>query len=265
MWEGGFLLVLLVFMVGCSGSGRVRYDTPQEAYDKGMEFFEKGRYARAAEYLQGVFDFGRTHALAADAQLYLARSYRGNKEFLLAANEYSRFIQIYRSDPRVPDAEYEYAMTFYARSPEYQLDQTDTERAITQFQLFINRYPTSPLVMDAEQKIIELREKLARKQYESARLYERREIYSAAAQSFETVFDKFPDTQWADDALVGAMRAYIAYSKQSVLIRQIERLDEAVANYERLIQIFPDSPLLKEAELLYEQIEEEKAKLVAGT
>ncbi|WP_243664856.1 outer membrane protein assembly factor BamD [Rhodothermus marinus] len=60
------------------------------------------------------------------------------------------------------------------------------------FQLFIDRYPNHELVDDATQKIRELRAKLARKQYEAARLYERRELYEAAAVTYEAVFDAIP-------------------------------------------------------------------------
>ncbi len=254
-------LAALVMLSACSGSGRVRYDTPREAVEKGIASYEAGKYDKAILYFQGAFDFGRTHEYAADAQLYLARAYRGNKDYLLAANEYTRFIQIFRSDPRVPEAEYELAMTYYDRSPAYQLDQTDTERAIEQFQLFLNRYPNHEKAADAEARIRELREKLAHKQYEAGKLYERRELFEAAAYSFEAAFDRFPDTQWADDALVGAMRAYLAFSDQSIRARQRERLQPAIEHYERLIQLFPDSPLLKEAEALYEQITERIKRL----
>jgi len=244
-------LTLAVLLSACAGSGRVRYDTPQEAYDKGLAEYEAGDFITATEYLQGVFDFGRTHQWAADAQLLLARTYRENEEFLLAANEYTRFMQIYRSDPRVADAEYELAMTYYDRSPNYRLDQTDTERAIVQFQLFIERYGTSPLVEEAQARITELRSKLARKQIHTAQLYERREYYNAAAVSYEAAFDRFYDTEYADDALVGAMNAYYEYAVLSIRARQKERLEKAEENYERLIQIFPDSPLIKEAETVY--------------
>ncbi len=254
-------LLALVFLTACSGSGRVRYDSPREAVEKGIEQYEAGKYDKAILYLQGAFDFGRTHEYAADAQLYLARAYRGNKDYLLAANEYTRFIQIFRSDPRVPEAEYELAMTYYDRSPAYQLDQTDTERAIEQFQLFLNRYPNHEKAEDATMRIRELREKLAHKQYEAGKLYERRELFEAAAYSYEAAFDRFPDTQWADDALLGAMRAYLAYSDASVRARQRERLQPAIEHYQRLIQLFPDSPLLKEAEALYEQIMERIKRL----
>lgn len=257
------LLLLILFVAGCGSSSRVRYDSPEEALTKGKDLYERGRYDRAVEYFQGVFDFGRAHEWAADAQLYLARSYRDNSDYILAASEYSRFIEIYRTDPRVPDAEYERALTYYERSPIFQLDQTDTERAVDAFNLFANRYPTHPLRIEAEARVEELRAKLARKQYQTAQLYERHERYRAAAISYETVFDKYPDTDWADDALLGAVRTYIQFSDLSVLERQEERLQKAIDNYLRLLQIFPDSPLLKDAEALYEVAIERRQSLTS--
>jgi outer membrane protein assembly factor BamD len=257
------LLLLAIGLAGCSGSGRLRYETPEEAFEKGTAFYERGKYDRAIEYFQGSFDFGRTHALAADAQLYLARAYRANKEYLLAANEYTRFMEIYRSDPRVPDAEFERALTYYERSPAFSLDQTDSQRAVEQFQLFINRFPGSDKVVDAEAKIMELREKMAHKQYETAKLYERRELFQAAALSYEAVFDRFFDTVWADDALLGAMKAYIAFSDRSIAARQPERLQKAIDNYDRLIQLFPNSDLLKEAEAVYTTAADKQNRLIS--
>lgn len=247
------ILLAAVLVAGCVGGGRLRYETPQEAFDKGMDYFEGGKYERAAQYFQGAFDFGRTHEWADDAQLQLARSYRANREYILASSEYSRFVEIYRSDSRVPGAEYERAMTYYERSPLYQLDQTDTERGIEVFNLYMKRYPGHDSIPAATNRVNELREKLARKQYYAAQLYERRELYEAAALSFEVVFDKYPDTPWADDALVGAIRSYIAFGNQSIASRQAERLQQALTHYQRLLQIFPDSDVLKDAEILYER------------
>lgn len=247
------VIVFSIVLAGCAGSGRARYDTPQEAYERGKALFDQGKYDRATEYLQGTFDFGRTHQWAADAQLYLARAYRQNAEYILAANEYTRFIEIYRSDERVPEAEYERALTYYERSPRFELDQTPTEQAIQYFQLFMNRHPNSEQSADAVTRINELRDKMARKQFHTAQLYERRELYEAAGLEYQRTFDKFPDTGYADDALVGIMRSFSAFAAQSIPERQPERFERVIDNYERLIQIFPDSPLLKEAEDVYEQ------------
>mgnify|MGYP000011744325 CR=1 FL=1 len=259
----GVLLILM--LLGCAGSGRLRHNSPQEAYERAMTLYNQGKYARAIEYFQAVFTYGRMHEWAADAQFYLARAYYRNQEYLLAASEYERFTQIHRSDPRVPEAEYERAMCYYNLSPPYELDQTDTRRAIEAFQLFIDRYPNHERVADATQKIAELRAKLARKQYEAARLYERRELYEAAAVTYEAVFDRYPDTPWADDALVGAMQAYIAFANQSVRTRQPERYQRAIELYERLLQLFPDSPLLQTAETLYAEAQRHLKELGAAS
>lgn len=257
-------LLLIVVAAGCSGSGRLRYDSPEDAFNKGKALYDQGKYDRAAEYFQGAFDFGRTHEWAADAQLYLARSYRASKQYILASNEYTRFSEIYRNDPRASEAEYERAMTFYERSPRYQLDQSPTEQAIQAFQIFINRFPDSPEAVDAATKIDELRDKLAHKQFDAGQQYENRELYRAAALSYEVVFDKYPDTQWVDDALLGAIRVYIAYSDESIESRQAERLQKAIDNYQRLLLI-PESPLLKEAEALYEEATSRMQNLADGS
>ncbi|MEX2400418.1 MAG: outer membrane protein assembly factor BamD [Rhodothermales bacterium] len=260
-----FLLLAAVLLASCAGAGRIRYDSPEEAYNRGMEHFEEGRYERAAQYFQGVFDYGRTTDVAADAQLNLGRAYFENGDYLLAANEYTRFISTYRNDPRAEEADYERALAYYELSPQYQLDQTNTRQAITYLQLFLDRYPNSDLKDEAEARIAELREKLAHKAYAAGGLYERREMYEAAALQYVRVFDDYPDTAWADDALLGAIRSYIGFARRSVEARQPERLRRAVENYERLVQLFPDSPLIEEAEGYYQDAVGQLEQLISGT
>lgn len=251
------LLAMLVVVAGCSGSNQLQHNSPEQAYQKGMERFEAEDYEEAIRYFRAVFAYGRANDWADDAQMQMARAYRNNGQYRLAATEYDRFLQLYRNDERVPVAEFERAMCYYELSPRYQLDQTDTRQALSRFQLFIDRYPGHELVPEAEEHIRELREKLAHKKYEAATLYETREMYRAAALTHEVVFDQYPETSWADDALLGAIRSYIEYSERSVEQRQEERLQKAVENYNRLIQVFPDSPLLKDAEALYEDAQQQ--------
>ncbi len=260
-----FVLASAIVLGGCGTSGNLRYDSPQEAYDRGMEYFERGRYQRAIGYFQGVFDYGRTSEVAADAQLYLARSYFNNDDYILAASEFTRFITTYRTDPRTEEAEFERAMSYFNLSPPFELDQSNTREAVQYFQLFLDRYPDSEMTAEAEEHIRQLREKLAHKEFAAAEQYEGREMYEAAALTYENVFDTYPDTRWADSALLGAIRSYIAYSERSVQARQAERLQAAVENYERLIQLFQESPLLKEAEPLYERAVDRLASLETGT
>ncbi len=257
------LLLVTLSLTACAGTGRLRYDSPQEAYEKGMSAFEKKRYDRAIEYFQATFDYGRTHEWADDAQIMLARAYLASKQYILAASEYTRFAELYRADPRAAEAEYERAQAYAAQAPNYELDQTATEQAIQYYQLFINRYPQHDKAAEAEARIRSLRGKIARKAYEAGLLYERRELYEAAAMTYERAFADYPDTEWADDALVGAVRAYKLFADESVRARQDERYRKALEHYERFTQIYADSPLRNEAEDLYTAIQQQLGTLAA--
>ena len=245
-----------VLLAGCSGSQRITHSSAEQAYQKGMELFEEEEYEDAIEYFRGVFEYGRGTEWAPNAQFHLARAYEERGRYLLAATEYNRFTQLYRNNERLPEAEYRRALMYYNESPPYKLDQTDTERAISNFQLYMQRYPNDDRVSDAEQKVQELRNKLARKQFEAGELYERRRMYRAAAFTYEEVFDQYPDTDYADRALAASVRTYVEYADMSVRQRQEERLESAVENYNRLAQVFPDSPHLREAERQYERAQE---------
>jgi outer membrane protein assembly factor BamD len=259
----GALLILLPLVAACSSTSRVRHTTPEEAFQKGQAALEQRKYERAIEFFRGVLDYGRTAAneWADDAQLGLARAYFRSKQYILAATEYTRFSELYRADPRAVDAEYERALAYERLSPGYELDQTNTERALTYLRLFVERYPESPRTAEAEAKILELRSKLARKAFESARLYERRELFEAAAMTYEKAFAEYPDAAYADDALVGALRMYLRYAERSVEARKAERLQKAADHYTRLLELFPQSPLRAEAETLYAEVQARQAEL----
>ncbi len=241
-------LVLVLFVAGCSSGDRVASSTPEAAFEKGLALYERGKYARSVEYFQQVFDFGRTNPRSADAQYYLAKAYFEDEQYLLAANEFTRFVELYRGDERAEEGEYGRAMSYVRLSPPYQLDQTDTQTALTYLRLYLSKYPEGEHVAELAGYTGALRAKLARKQFETAELYERRELFEAAALSFEGVIEKYPDSEYADDALLGALRSYRAFADVSVPARQAERYQQAIATYDRLVQLFPASPVLTEAE-----------------
>jgi len=79
------------------------------------------------------------------------------------------------------------------------------------------------------------------------------------------VFDQYYDTEMSDDALLEAMRMYLRFAELSVRSAQMERLEKAVENYDRLRQIFPNSPLLKQAETVYVDVQSMMESLETST
>ena len=248
-----FALPLLAGLPACGGSGGVVAGSGQEAFDKGMVAYESRRYDRAIEFFRAALDFGRSGDWADEAQIYLAKAYQETAQYLLAASEFDRFGDLYPADPRTEEARFGEIQSYYRLSPPYNLDQTDTDRAIGLIRTFMANYPASVFTEDVVAILEELREKLAQKQYEAGRLYERRELYEAATLTYQSMLEQYPTSAYADDALVGALRAQVSFAEASVLARQGERFTEALALYDRLVELFPSSPLLSEAEALYDR------------
>ena len=246
------LVCLASPLAACGGSSNT-VSSGREAYDRGVEAFERGKHARAAEHFRTSLDFGRTSEFADDAQLYLARSYARSKQYLLAGNEFTRFIEFYRTDPRIEEAAFERIQAYAALSPNYTLDQTDTRRAIQYIEQFQREYPESEKAVEAADLRAELRARLARKKYETARLYARRDYFEAAVIAFQSVLVDYPESEWGDDALLGALENQVAFADNSIPSRQKERYDEAIRIYNQLISIFPSSPFLPQAEVLYDR------------
>lgn len=247
-------LALAVTTLSACGGSQATVSSAQEAYDRGVAALDARKHARAVELFRSALDFGRTTEVADDAQLGLARAYRGDKQYLLAGAEYTRFIEFYRTDPRVPEAAYERILAYAELSPRFELDQTDTEQTIAYSRLYLQNYGTdSERAPEVAALLDELQEKLARKQFESGKLYERRELYEAAAIAYGRVLTEYPTSAVADVALLGSLRAQTSYAANSIRAKQPERFREALRFYDQFVTLFPASPLTAEAEAEYDR------------
>lgn len=250
-------LTIILLLTACKSSRLVNPgDTVQEAYQKGITKFEEGSYGDAAEIFETVTRVGRGSEYAQEAQYYLAESYFNQERYILAEAEYNRFITFYPRDSKRQEVDYKKALSIYHQSPRYRLDQSATRRAIEEFQLFNSRYPDSRFVTESADKINELRGKLARKYYESAQFYSRTDQYKAATIYYDLVIDRYPESKWAETALLKQIDTYNEYAVNSILNKQVERYNLAISSYEKFIQLFPQSNARSEAETYRDEAEQ---------
>jgi len=99
-------------------------------------------------------------------------------------------------------------------------------------------------VAEAENQINELNEKLAKKEYRTAIIYEKLEYYNASVKYLNNVIDTYHDTPYA------ALSSY----RKIVLLMEREREDEAYAEMKKFLLWFPDDEN-------YEEVEEMKNSL----
>jgi outer membrane protein assembly factor BamD len=75
--------------------------------------------------------------------------------------------------------------------------------------MFIEDFPESDSINDAEEAIGSLRLKLARKDYETGRIYLKLEEYESALVYFQSVMNQYYDTGVSDDARIGIIFTHI--------------------------------------------------------
>lgn len=261
------LIVLGFFFIlsACQNDKLIkRGDTLNVAYQKAMAFYVEKDFNEAANAFEQVTRLGRGTEYGQEAQYYLAESYFKSRRYLLAASEYDRYVSLYPQDERRQEAEYKAALCYYNQSPRFKLDQTATRTAIERFQLFNNRYPDSEFVSDAASRIDELRNKLARKSYEAAQFYVRTEQYKAATIYLGETIDQYPESKWAERALLDQIQTWITYADNSVVSAQAERYNNAIEAYEKFIQLFPDSNFRSEVESYHDEAQRKLADVPAS-
>jgi len=251
------VLLFALLLSSCRSQELIRPgDSLEVAFEKAYSLYEQERWRDAISAFETVLSIGRGTDIGQDAQFYLSESYFNNNQFLLAASEYERYSASHPASPRRQDVDFKAALSYYRMSPRYNIDQTYSRQAIERFRLFLARYPMSERVDEASGIIEELREKLAKKTYETARFYMRNAYYSSAAIYFNLVIDRYPETQWAERALVNQIEAYIRYADNSIPGRREERYRKAVDSYETYLQLFPRGENRSRAEELYDEAQE---------
>ncbi len=253
------IIFLTAAFISCKNENLIqRGDSLEVAYKKAMTLYQSGDYSEAADAFETVIQIARGTEYGREAQYYLAESYFNDERYLLAASEYSRYITLHpRSDKR-EDAQFKEAFSYYKLSPRYKLDQKHTRTAIEKFRLYNSRYPDSERVDEAANYITELRSKLAKKLYYAADLYERTDRYEAAIVYYDLTIDNYPESIWAQRALVDKIDTYVTYADRSVASKQRERYQSAVEAYETFIQLFPEGEYRPEAE---DHVDEARAAL----
>jgi len=217
-----FALTLVLTLTACgwleSQEDRTKDWSVTKLYSEASESFAAGNYKQAIEYyekLEARYPFGR---YATQSQLDVAYAYyrAGEPESALAAAD--RFIKLYPKNPYVAYVYYLKGIVNYNRGVGF-LDryiptdpsQRDLGSAVDAFQDFaelVRLFPESKYAPDARQRMIFLRDNLAKSEVHIARYYMKRQAYVAAANRCKYVLEHYQRTSAVKDALEILIEAY---------------------------------------------------------
>ena len=241
-----FIPLLFVFILaGCSSSIDTANMSGQDRMAYAIKLYNDEDYLEAINELQAILLQYPGSSISDDAQFYLAKTRFARSEYIMAAFEFSKLIKNMPASEFVPESQFMLAECYYQLSPNYNLDQKYTKKAIQEFQAFIDFFPANEKVPLAEKKIDELNDKLAEKTYSIARIYEKMDYLKAALIYYDDVIETYHDTEYAPMAM---------FNKINVLIER-NRNDEALAEIDKFIQRFPDNKNVEELKKLRTKLE----------
>ncbi|MCK9399586.1 MAG: outer membrane protein assembly factor BamD [Bacteroidales bacterium] len=243
-----YILLAILVLASCGKHQKLIKSTDNEAkYAAAVDYYEKNDYYRALQLFQQLINFYQGTEKAEKMQFYYAYCYYHQRDYVLASYYFKRFVNNYPRSALAEEAMFMNAYCYFLDSPNSSLDQTNTLTAIKELQLFINLYPNSARVEEANKLIDQLRAKLQRKDLDIANLYLKMRLYEAAISSFKNILKDFPDSEYKEEILFSILKSYYNYASFSISVKQPERYQSALDSYNELVFQFPDTKYLKEA------------------
>ncbi|MCM1034744.1 MAG: outer membrane protein assembly factor BamD [Paludibacter sp.] len=255
MSKKGFIIgVIALCCVGCSEYQKLLKSTdPALKYDKAIEYFNKKDYVRAQTLLDDVSPYYKGTERSEDVLIYLARCYTGQKDYTGATEYYQVYIRNYPKGRFIIEARYMIGHCYYLDSPDARLDQAQTHKAIEYFTQFIELYPESPYVAQAAQEMNEMYDKLAQKEFLSARLYYN--LGSYLGNNYESciivaqnALKKYPGNSYQEELCWYILQAKYQEVLNSIEELKEERLRDAADEYYNFVTEYPDSKHRKAAD-----------------
>jgi outer membrane protein assembly factor BamD len=109
-----------------------------------------------------------------------------------------------------------------------------------------------------------LRAKLAKKDFEIAKLYFKMDEFESAVVCFKNIIKDYPSSSYVEEASYYIVRSYYRFAMNSVQDKKLERFQKAFDSYNDFISYYADSPYRKAIDKMntstLENIEELKIK-----
>lgn len=261
MTKKGFLIGLMfLVLTACSEYQQLLKSTdPELKYQKALVYFNDEQYVKAQTLLDEVTTYYRGTDRSQDVLAYLSRCYMGQKDYVSASEYYQAYIRNYPKGRYIIEARFQVGHCYYLDAPDARLDQSVTKKGIDFFTQFVELYPESPYAEQAYKEMGELYDKLAQKEYLSAKLYYDLGTYLgnnylSAEIVAKNALKDYPTNKYQEDLNWIILQAKYQQTLNSVEDKKLERARETEDEYYSFIAEFPDSKHRSAAERIGKEI-----------
>lgn len=257
------LLVSFTVFLSCSEYQKVLKNEDVKAkYELGEKYYNEGDYKRANRLFEQIAPRYVGKPQGERVMFFFADSYFKTEQYYLSGYQFERFIKSYPSSDKLQEAVFLEAKSYFMLSPRYSLDQTDTDKALTKLQNFINTYPKSEFFEEANEMAQELTLKKQKKEFEIAKQFDKLgefnfPILVSSIKAFNNFVSDNPGSIYREDAYFYRLKSEMSLAQNSITVKQEERYEEALRYYQLLVKSYPDTKYKQEAEDFYNTIQEE--------
>jgi outer membrane protein assembly factor BamD len=239
--------VALALVVGCHSGSKPALpaagstDADKFLFDRGNESLSRKRWVAAREYFKKLVDTYPQSPYRQDAKLGIGDSYLGENSIesnILAANEFKEFLQYFPLNPRADYAQYKAGLAHFRQMLSAERDQTNTQDAITEFDVFLRNYPNSPYRGDVEKLRHQAEDRLSESSFKVGLLYYRIHNYAGAISRFRDLLATNPEYSGRDGV----------YFYLAEIYHKLQQDPEALPYYDRIVKEFEKSDYLKPAQ-----------------
>jgi len=248
------LIAGLLLLASCGEYQKaLKSPDPNYKFEFAKRAFEEKKYVQAYTLLQDVVTQLKGSDKAEESMYLLGLSYYENKEYPDAAAYFKAYYQRYPKGKYTELARYYAGYAYYLDSPEPQLDQSETIKAIEELQGFLDYFPRSDKVTLAQNAIFELQDKLTLKELQNAQLYYNLgsylgNNYESAIITAKNAIKEYPYSKYKEDLEMLVLKARYQEANLSVDERKADRFRDVIDEDYSFINNYPDSPQRGEAD-----------------
>jgi len=218
---------------------------------RAREYYAKEQYVRSSQLFEELIPVVKGTDKAEEVYYYYTWSEYNMGDYLLSQYHFKNYTRLYPNGKHVEECYYMNAFCYYLNSPNYKLDQTYTKNAIKEFQSFVDLYPESSRLDTCNLLVDQLRSKLERKDYEIISQYYDLSDWKAAIVSTKNFIKEYPSSNYNEEMYFMMINSYYSLAKNSIYSKKEERLDGAIENYVKFVDLYPKSSYLSRAEIIY--------------
>lgn len=251
------LFLAAILLSSCGEYQRVlKSDDYSYKFDFAKRAYEQKKYLQAATLLEECINVFKGSDKAEESLYLLGMANYENKDYLTSGAYLKSYYTRYPRGKYSEAARFFCGYGYYLDSPDTQLDQANTYKAIEELQGFLDYFPRSEKVSIAQNAIFELQDKLTKKQLENAQLYYNLgnymgNNYESAIIVAQNALKDYPYSKYKEDLEMLVLKARYQEAVNSIEEKKADRFRDVIDEYYSFVNNFPEGPNREEAENIF--------------